>query len=59
MYNIFLLASLFTQSVQRPDLGGIVLILLENPAVDFSRDTNNAILNISSHKPTSRETDFC
>ena len=47
MHKILLLASLSTRVSKRPDLGGIVVILLENPAADFNRDTNNAILNIS------------
>ena len=51
------------QSVQacaRPELGGIVPILRENPEsrLNFSRDTIIPILNNSSHKPTSREIYF-
>ena len=42
---------------KRPELGGIVPVLLENPesGLNFSRDTSIPILNNSSHKPTSRE----
>ena len=45
----------------RPKLGGIVPILLENPEyrLDFSRDTSIPILKNISHKPTSREIYFC
>ena len=45
---------------KRPELGGIVPILLENPEsrLNFSRDTSISILNKSSHKPTSREIYF-
>ena len=44
-----------------PELGGIVPILLENPEsrLDSSRDPSIPILKNSSHKPTSREIDFC
>ena len=45
---------------KRPELGGIVSILLENPEsqLNFSRETSIPILNNSSHKPTSREIYF-
>ena len=45
---------------KRPELGGIVPILLENPEsrLNFSRNTGIPILNNSSHKPTSREIYF-
>ena len=45
---------------KRPELGGIVSILLENPEsrLNLSRETSIPILNNSSHKPTSRETYF-
>ena len=45
---------------KRPELGGIVPILLENPEsrLGFIRDTSIPILNNSSHKPTSREIYF-
>ena len=45
----------------RPELGGIVPISLENPEsrLDSSRDSSIPILKNSSHKPTSRETYFC
>ena len=41
----------------RPELGGIVPFLLENPKsrLDFSRDTSIPNLKNSSHKPTNRE----
>ena len=41
----------------RPDLGGIVPILLDNPEslLSFSRDMSAPTLKISSYKPTSRE----
>ena len=45
---------------KRPELGGIILILLENPEsrFNFSRETSIPILNNSFHKATSREMYF-
>ena len=45
----------------RPELGGIVPILLENreSRLDFSRDKNIPIVYIGSRKPTSREIHVC
>ena len=60
MVGIYFETSTGYKVSNRPDLGGIILVLLENPksGLDLSRDMKIPILKISSHKPTNRERYF-